>query len=234
MAAEAEQIGVLPNAEAGRGPIRYGAVYAAVAVGILVGGLAFWLARDLALQLAAIAFFLTYLVAMLFRLPAMKPAHLRLHADESNIPGYLIVLLALVMLGAASISLFLVLNGGGSPDHLRLMLGIAALALGWLGVNSMLAFHYAYEYYGTDESSPKGKDGRRSHVGGLDFPGKDLPDALSFLYFSFVIAMTAQVSDVQVTSNAMRRLVLLHGILSYFVTTVVLAVAVNVVVSLGH
>ena len=232
--AEAERIASLSIAEAGRGPLRYSAVYAAVGAGAVAGALAFWLARDVVIQLGAIAFFLAYLVAMLFRLPTMTPAHLRSHADESDIPGYLIMLVALLTLAAASVSLFLVLNGGGAPDRLRLVLGIAALALGWLGVNSMLAFHYAYEYYGTDESGPEGKDGRKSHVGGLDFPGNDPPDALSFLYFSFVIAMTAQVSDVEVTSNAMRRLVLLHGILSYFVTTVVLAVAVNVVVSLGH
>jgi uncharacterized membrane protein len=98
----------------------------------------------------------------------------------------------------------------------------------------MLAFHYAYEYYGTDATSPKEADGRRRHVGGLDFPGKEAPDALSFLYFSFVIGMTAQVSDVEVTSNAMRKLVLLHGILAFFFNTVILAAAVNVVVALGH
>ena len=61
-----------------------------------------------------------------------------------------------------------------------------------------------------------------------------MPDALSFLYFSFVVAMTAQVSDVTVTSNAMRRLVLLHGIVSFFFNTVIIAVAVNIVVSLSH
>jgi uncharacterized membrane protein len=108
------------------------------------------------------------------------------------------------------------------------------VVLGWLTLHSMLAFHYAYEYYGTDEASPAGKDGKKAHVGGLDFPGKEMPDGLSFLYFSFVVAMTAQVSDVTVTSNTMRRLVLFHGILSFFFNTVILAIAVNVVVSLGH
>ena len=124
--------------------------------------------------------------------------------------------------------------GVGEPDRIHMVLGIASVVLGWLCVHTMLAFHYAYEYYGTDTSSPKGPDGHRHHVGGLDFPGKEAPDALSFLYFSFVIGMTAQVSDVEVTSNSMRKLVLVHGILAFFFNTVILAAAVNVVVALGH
>jgi uncharacterized membrane protein len=44
---------------------------------------------------------------------------------------------------------------------------------------------------------------------------------------------TAQVSDVEVTSNGMRRLVLLHGIFAFLFNTVIIAVAVNIVVSLG-
>jgi len=59
-------------------------------------------------------------------------------------------------------------------------------------------------------------------VGGLDFPGTKEPDGAAFLYFSYVIGMTCQVSDVQVTSCEMRRLVLLHGILSFGFNTVIL------------
>jgi uncharacterized membrane protein len=54
-----------------------------------------------------------------------------------------------------------------------------------------------------------------------------LPDYWDFLYFSFVIGMTCQVSDVQVTSRAMRRMTLLHGVLSFFFNTVILALSVS-------
>ena len=39
--------------------------------------------------------------------------------------------------------------------------------------------------------------------------------------------MTCQVSDIQVTSRAMRRMTLLHGVLSFFFNTVILALSVN-------
>jgi uncharacterized membrane protein len=213
---------------------RYGSFYIAVILGMagFVASLV-WLSQ-FSVQIGASAFFLTYLVMVLLRLRRIDVAFLRIHADESDIPGYVILLVALGTVAVAAGSLFTLLNGGGTPEHTHLMLGITSVVLGWLCIHTMLAFHYAYEYYGTDTSSPKGPDGHRHHVGGLDFPGKEAPDALSFLYFSFVVGMTAQVSDVEVTSNSMRKLVLLHGVLSFFFNTVILAAAVNVVVALGH
>ena len=213
---------------------RYGSFYPAVIIGVVVFVAALVWLSQFSVQLGASAFFLTYLVMVMMRLRRIDVAFLRIHADESDIPGYVILLVALGTVAVAAASLFTLLNGGGAPDRMHLMLGIASVVLGWLSIHAMLAFHYAYEYYGTDTSSPMGPDGHRHHVGGLDFPGKEAPDALSFLYFSFVIGMTAQVSDVEVTSNSMRKLVLLHGILAFFFNTVILAAAVNVVVALGH
>jgi uncharacterized membrane protein len=213
---------------------RYGSFYVAVIIGIVVFVAALAWLSQFSVQLGASAFFLTYLVMVMIRLRRIDVAFLRIHADESDIPARVILLVALGTVAVAAASLFTLLNGGGAPNRMHLMLGIASVVLGWLSIHAMLAFHYAYEYYGTDTSSPMGPDGHRHHVGGLDFPGKEAPDALSFLYFSFVIGMTAQVSDVEVTSNSMRKLVLLHGILAFFFNTVILAAAVNVVVALGH
>lgn len=213
---------------------RYGPVYSAVVLGILATAAAPFLRPGITLETGTIVFFLTYLVATLSRLPRLSPVYLRTHAGDSDIPGYVILLVVVATLIASSISFFIVVNSGAHVDHLHLVLGVLSLLLGWLTMHAMLAFHYAYEFYDTDESSAPDANGQRGHVGGLDFPGKEMPDALSFLYFSFVIAMTAQVSDVTVTSNAMRRLVLLHGIVSFFFNTVIIAVAVNIVVSLGH
>jgi uncharacterized membrane protein len=69
-------------------------------------------------------------------------------------------------------------------------------------------------------------------VGGLVFPGNEDPDYWDFLYYSLVVAMTAQVSDVQITSKAIRRLTTLHGAISFFFNATVLALAVNIVSSL--
>lgn len=91
-------------------------------------------------------------------------------------------------------------------------------------MHTVFGMHYAHNFYGDSEN--------RAARHGLDFPGEPDPDYRDFTYFSFVIGMTCQVSDVQVTSREMRRLVLIHGVLSFVFNTVILALTVNIVSSL--
>jgi uncharacterized membrane protein len=105
----------------------------------------------------------------------------------------------------------------------ELALGMGTILLSWLFMHTIFALHYAHEYYG---------EGRDASIGGLDFPGGQDPDHWDFLYFSFVIAMTSQVSDVQITSKVVRRLVNIHGVLSFFFNVAVLALMINMVSSL--
>lgn len=108
----------------------------------------------------------------------------------------------------------------------RLLLAGLTVVASWTVTHTTFALHYAHHYYG-DGPAP----GAADHRGGLAFPGGALPDYWDFLYFSFVVGMTCQVSDVQVTTRAMRRLTLLHGVLSFFFNTVILALAVNLLAS---
>lgn len=108
----------------------------------------------------------------------------------------------------------------------RLVLAGAAVVASWMLAHTTFALHYAHHYYG-DGPAPGDADDR----GGLAFPGDGLPAYWDFLYFSFVIGMTCQVSDVQVTTRAMRQLTLLHGVISFFFNTVILALAVNLLAS---
>ena len=87
----------------------------------------------------------------------------------------------------------------------------------------IFALHYAREFYGAS---------RDKHAGELIFPGDQDPNYWDFLYYSLVVAMTAQVSDVQITSKAIRRLTTVHGVASFFFNVAVLALAVNIVSSL--
>lgn len=96
----------------------------------------------------------------------------------------------------------------------------------WLLMHSVFALRYAHNYYGDSLQD------HSRHAGGLEFPGQHPPDYRDFVYFSFVIGMTCQVSDVQVASRMMRRAVLLHGILSFAFNTVILALTINTVSSL--
>ena len=106
---------------------------------------------------------------------------------------------------------------GVLPDHPVLRVVLAGLTVigSWSLIHTVFAVHYAHLYYG------------RSN-GGLIFPGGGDPNYYDFLYYSFVVGMTCQVSDVQVAEPGMRRLTLVHGVLSFFFNTVVLALAVSV------
>ena len=70
-------------------------------------------------------------------------------------------------------------------------------------------------------------------MAGSNSPAETEPGVYDFLYFAFVTGMTAQTSDVAITSTAMRKFNLMHGIVSFFFNTVLVAAAVNVVISLA-
>ncbi len=114
------------------------------------------------------------------------------------------------------------LHGGARLLNVALIGG--TLLLSWLMLHTTFCYRYAHEYY----SSSTG-----GHFdAGLEFPGNQLPDYLDFTYFSIVLGMTFQVSDVQITSRKMRRLASLHGLLSFLFNTVILALSVNIGASL--
>jgi uncharacterized membrane protein len=99
------------------------------------------------------------------------------------------------------------------------------LLASWLTTHVTFAFRYAHEYYARDEGGP---DIDR----GLEFPGEQQPDYLDFFYFSLVLGMTFQVSDVQITSRKLRRVATLHGLISFLFNTVIVALMVNIAAGL--
>lgn len=107
--------------------------------------------------------------------------------------------------------------------------GLAALTVvsSWLLVHTVLALHYAHVSYHIAEEG-----GGKSPDAGLIFPATPHPEFLDFAYFSFVIGMTFQVSDVQITSRRLRRLVLLHSLLSFWFNTIIIALSINLASSL--
>lgn len=150
--------------------------------------------------------------------------------DEGQV-GMVVVAFAAAALALAAV--FLEVSGSKNlpPDVLHWHLGLAmvSIALAWLVTHTMFGLHYTHLYYGGDDDP---NDGKITHRGGLDFPGEKVPDYWDFLYFAFVIGMTCQTSDVQVTGRTFRRLAVVHGIFAFFFNTVVLAVAINVAASL--
>ena len=108
----------------------------------------------------------------------------------------------------------------------RLVLAGLTVVASWTLADTTFALHYAHHYYGDRPAA-----GAQQDRGGLTFPGEEQSDYWDFLYFSFVIGMTCQVSDMQVTSRPMRRLTLVHGVLSFFFNILILALAVNLLAS---
>jgi uncharacterized membrane protein len=211
---------------------RHRPFYIAAIAGLIVLGAAWFLLPVFAIAAGANAFFLAYLVLTFMQLPHLSADFLKTHAKESDAPVLVIFIVTGAALMVSIASLFILVNSAGTPDPVRLVLSVMSVVLSWFAIHTMTALHYAYEYYERTETSPGG-DGGRDVVGGLEFPGADEPDGPSFLYFSYVVGMTAQVADVRVESNAMRKLVTIHGVFSFFFNTVIVAATVNVVVSMG-
>lgn len=118
-------------------------------------------------------------------------------------------------------------NKAGAQPHLPFHIALSLLAVisSWAVVHTVFGLRYAHTFYGDSEDP-------RRHAGGLIFPGERAPDYMDFAYFSFVIGMTFQVSDVQITSRGLRQLVLVHGILSFAFNTIILALTINTVSAL--
>lgn len=103
-------------------------------------------------------------------------------------------------------------------------LNVAGILVSWTMVHTIYVFHYAHEYYRT---SAEGKQ-----FGGLDFPSEKNPDYVDFAYFSFVMGSTFQVSDVSISSRRIRRIALVHGVLSFLFNTFIVALTINIIAGL--
>ena len=209
----------------------HGAFYVAVLAGIVVWLVSWRLGWPIPPVLGGDAFFVIYLAYVAAMRVHMSPDDLRRHASEEDEGILVIILLAVAAIVFSLTAIFALLNQGGSPEPWQLLCAIASVPLGWLTLHTIAAFHYAHLYYTPlDEQTA---DASPSDAGGLQFPGDEAPGAWDFLYYSFVIGMTAQVSDVQVLTGNMRRLALAHGVLSFFYNTVLIALAVNVAIALA-
>ncbi|HEY3643330.1 MAG TPA: DUF1345 domain-containing protein [Xanthobacteraceae bacterium] len=165
-----------------------------------------------------------YLILALRLMATADIRHIRFRARLQDEGQYTVLALtaiaALASLGA--IVALLGMSGAGDRQPIHLLLGIVTILLSWTFTHIMFALHYAHEFY--DENGGKG--------GGLLFPG-DLkePDYWDFVYFSFVIGMTNQVSDVAITCRPIRHTVSVHGIISFLFNVSILALTVNIAAS---
>ena len=136
--------------------------------------------------------------------------------------GRFLILLVTALGAFASIAAIVFELGASHHSPKELALATVTVTLSWAAVHTDFALHYAHDYY------------RGAKPGGLQFPSGDAhekPDYWDFVYFSFVIGMTAQVSDVGITDKTIRRTATAHGIISFIFNTALLALMVNIAAS---
>jgi uncharacterized membrane protein len=197
--------------------------YAAAAFGAAVWAFGGRFLPALRAVVAGDAFFAAYLISTAATALRETPDALRRRARYEDEGIFVILLFTAFAIGVSVASIFSLMAEAEKTGGAHLALCIASVPLGWLTLHTVAAFRYAHLYYARAKA---GHD-----AGGLAFPGTDEPDALDFLYYSLVVGMTAQVSDVSVHSSAMRRFTLAHAVLSFFFNTVLIALAVNVAAS---
>ncbi|MEV6056007.1 DUF1345 domain-containing protein [Streptomyces sp. NPDC052107] len=129
-----------------------------------------------------------------------------------------LVVVAVSLGGLVGIVLLLLLNGSRT-GHAAAVTALVGVFLAWAALHLMYATRYAHLYY---DASP----------GGIDFNSDQPPTYRDFLYFSYNLGMTYQVSDTDVSSPAIRAMVLRHTLLSYVFGTGILATTLNLVASM--
>lgn len=144
-------------------------------------------------------------------------------------------LVFMFVVAAAFVSLFaiiMLLKSQGTQDKhsniTAIFLTLSCIVSSWWLVHTVFTLRYAHLFYEGIVDTPQGQDVKP----GLTFPGDEDPDYLDFTYFSFVLGMTFQVSDVEITSRRIRRLAFMHGVLSFAFNTVIVAFSINIISTL--
>ncbi|MBL6852662.1 MAG: DUF1345 domain-containing protein [Alphaproteobacteria bacterium] len=202
--------------------------YVSIVAGLIAWALPIGDDPHLHLAIGVDAFFTCHLALLLLLTAATSPTDLCDKAQFADEGAFVVFAVALAASVFSITEIFVLLHSAKTGSPPLLILAIANVPLGWAMLHMIVAYRYAHIYYegaGHDPSPQRG---------GLLFPETPRPGAWDFVYYAFVVGMTAQVSDVQVLSAQMRRLTLMHGVISFFFNTVLIALAVNVVVTLAQ
>lgn len=163
-----------------------------------------------------------YLLTQYWRFAGTSASDIRDHAAAED-EGRVAILVLTVGAALASVGAIVAELGtleGTARSAVQLVLATMTIVLSWAFIHTIFAVHYAHEFYGSGSNS-----------GGLRFPTQQPPDYLDFVYFSFGIGTAAQVSDVDIVSRDIRRVVTAHSIVSFFFNVALLALIVNIAAS---
>ncbi len=171
---------------------------------------------------------LLYIVSSLLVFTLVRDRNIREDAASHQEGEWSIFTLTVLGAVMSFASLFLFSHAANQKTHFTgayLAFVVVTLALSWAVTHLTFAYRYAHEYYACDL-------GGDEVDGGIMFPQDDQPDYLDFVYFSFVLGMTFQVSDCNITSKKLRRLATVQGLIGFLFNTVILALSVNIAAGL--
>ncbi|MNJ95135.1 hypothetical protein D3C87_128410 [compost metagenome] len=140
---------------------------------------------------------------------------------------FAIVLISVCVSFVGAVLLVFSTNESVFDKGLRTIVTLIAITTSWILLHTIFTIRYAHLYH--DATIVKTGNG----AGGIDFPNPENPDYIDFAYFSFVIGMTFQVSDVTVSSKTIRRYVLMHSLISFVFNTIIVALTVNIIAGIS-
>lgn len=139
-----------------------------------------------------------------------------LEDDSRPIASLLIVFASTASLPGAALALHKAARVDGHESVLLTVAAVLVVLASWLVVNTEYTLRYADQFF-------------KPPVGGIDFPGADVPDYRDFAYLAFTIGMTYQVSDTSLLTPRFRRLLLTHAAAAYVFGVVIVAAVINIV-----
>ena len=159
----------------------------------------------------------------------MRPRQIRVLAKQEDAGRIVVFFIVLVAILGSLMGVLLLLQNKEAwklGKSVETFIYISGVICSWVLLHTMFAYRYALLYYGEHPLDPD------MHTVGLQIPNELWPDYLDFAYFSFVIGMTFQVSDIEISSRHIRRVALVHGMISFLFNTVIVALSINVVAEL--
>jgi uncharacterized membrane protein len=178
--------------------------------------------------LAWMAASLVYIAAAVVVMTRDGIAGIQRRAADHDESAIIIPVVVMAAIAASFLAVVGVLSeakaASGSAKVENLMIAGVTILLSWSVMQIVYTFHYAHEFYAALRSQPGEAP--------LGFSGKDQPDYWDFLYFAATVGATSQTSDTEVCSPRMRRLVTVHGVISFFFNTIVLALTINIAAGL--
>ena len=158
------------------------------------------------------ALFLALMLVLMNR-ATVASMHIRARMHEEG--KWVVLVASLCVAGVVLGALTQELHAARDKSLWGIVLASSTILLAWLFVAVVFAQHYAHCYY--------------MQPGQLLFPGTKEPDYWDFTYFAIVLSMTFQTSDIAITSSGLRRVVILHSVVSFFFNVIIIAIMVNIV-----